>query len=301
MTPVSAMVHRDEPIVARDRTLLIGLIGAAIGLSRAPVLHQSEAAAHGLTGIYRLIDLDALGLGPDDLPGLLTAAERFGFAGLNITYPCKQAVIAHLTELSPHAEALGAVNTVVLRDGRRIGHNTDWSGYAESFRAGLPGASLDRVTQFGTGGAGSAVAYALLMLGVRRLALVDTDPARAAALAGQLGSRFGAERVHLAEDAEASVRTADGIVNTTPVGMAKFPGTPFPARWLAARQWVSEIVYFPLETELLAEARRRGCRTLDGSGMNVHQAAEAFALFTGLRADAARMRRVFDAAGGGDA
>ncbi len=288
---------RDIVVVPPDRTILMGLIGASIGQSRSPVIHQSEAAAHGFTGVYRLIDLDVLGLTSDALPELLTAAERFGFAGLNITFPCKQAVIPHLDVLSPHAEALGAVNTVVLRDGRRTGHNTDWSGYAEAFRTEMAGVELGSVVQFGTGGAGSAVAYALLMLGVRKLSLVDTDAARAQALADQFAQRFGADRVAVAHDPRAAVAAADGIVNATPVGMAKYPGTPFPTEWLSRRHWVSEIIYFPLETELLARARALGCRTLDGSGMNVHQAAEAFRLITGLPADAARIRRFFDAAG----
>jgi shikimate dehydrogenase len=277
--------------------VLLGLIGAAIGLSRAPALHQSEAAAQGLTGLYQLIDLDRIGLTAEALPGLLTAAERFGFAGLNITYPCKQAVIPHLHELSAHAKALGAVNTVVLRDGRRIGQNTDWSGYAEAFRREMAGAPLDRVVLFGAGGAGAAVAYALLMLGAGHLSVVDTDAGRAVALAAQMAERFGATRVAVAADAAAAVATADGVVNATPVGMAKFPGTPFPAAWLRPDLWVSEIVYFPLETELLRAARARGCSTIDGSGMNVFQAAEAFRLFTGLEPDVARLRRVFETAG----
>ena len=297
MQTAPVMASPDDRIVAPGKTVLTGLVGAAIGLSRAPLLHQSEAAAQGLVGIYRLIDLDALGLTPSALPDLLLAAERFGFAGLNITFPCKQAVIPHLHELSNHAEALGAVNTVVFRGGRRIGHNTDWSGYAQSQRSDLPGADLSHVVLFGTGGAGAAVAYALLTLGAGRLSLVDTDRGRAAALASQMADRFGPERLGIAESAEAAVRRASGVVNATPVGMAKFPGTPFPVDWLSARQWVSDIVYFPLVTELLAAARRIGCRTLDGSGMNVHQAAEAFRLFTGRPADPARLRRVFDGAG----
>lgn len=285
-------------LVRTQDTILTGLIGAAIGKSRSPVLHQSEAAAHGKVGLYRLIDLDVLGLGPDALPELLTSAERFGFSGLNITYPCKQAVMAHLHELSPHAEALGAVNTVVLRDGRRTGHNTDWSGYAESLRTDLPGADLSRVVLFGTGGAGAAVAYALLMSGVGQLSLVDTDTDRASALAAQLGPRFPNADVSVAASAREAVREAAGLVNATPVGMDKFPGTPFPAEWIETRHWVSDIVYFPLVTALLAAARERGCRTLDGSGMNVHQAAEGFRLMTGLIPSPERLRAVFDAAGG---
>jgi shikimate dehydrogenase len=269
--------------------VLVGLIGAGIQASRSPALHEREGAEQGLRLIYRLIDLDRLGLGVESLGDLLTAAERMGFRGLNITFPAKQAVIPLLHELSDDARALGAVNTVVLQDGRRIGHNTDCSGFAEGFRRGLPGAKRDRVVQLGAGGAGSAVAQALLAEGARELAITDTDAARAEALAVSLCGRFGAGRARVCADLAADVAAADGIVNCTPVGMAKLPGTPLPLALLHPRLWVAEIVYFPLETELLRAARAIGCKTLDGGGMAVFQAAGAFRLFTGREPDAARM------------
>ena len=269
----------------QQQAVLAGLIGAGIQASRSPALHEREAAEQGLRLVYRLIDLDRLGLGVESLGELMTAAERMGFQGLNITFPAKQAVIPLLHELSDDARALGAVNTVVLRDGRRIGHNTDCSGFAEGFRRGLPGVQRDRVVQLGAGGAGSAVAQALLAEGVRDLAIADTDPARAEALA----ARFGAGRARVSADLAADVAAADGIVNCTPVGMAKLPGTPLPVALLHPRLWVAEIIYFPLETELLRAARDIGCRTLDGGGMAVFQAAGAFRLFTGREPDAARM------------
>lgn len=273
--------------------LLAGLIGQGIGGSRTPAMHEREGAEHGLRLVYRRIDLDALKLGPEALPDLLRAAEWMGFAGLNITYPCKQAVVPLLDELSPGARALGAVNTVVLKDGRRIGHNTDLTGFAEAFRRGLPGVARDRVVQLGAGGAGSAVAHALLSEGVGRLTIADTDQARAQALANDLRGRFGAGRAEACTDLRASVAAADGIVNCTPVGMAKLPGTPLPVALLRPALWVAEIVYFPLETELLRAARAIGCRTLDGGGMAVFQAVDAFRLFTGREPDAERMLRHF--------
>lgn len=281
-----------------QRRILLGLIGAGIGLSRSPALHEGAAADLGHVALYRLVDLDRLGLTPDHLPELLTAARRFGFSGLNITYPCKQSVIAHLDALSEHARVLNAVNTVVIEGERLVGHNTDWFGYAQALKLDLPGADLSDVVQFGAGGAGSAVAYALLISGARHLTVIDTDGARARALADDLAPHFPQARIATTDDAQAAVQGASGVVNTTPVGMAKFPGTPFPVDWLSPRQWVSDIIYFPLETELLRAARALGCRTLDGSGMNVFQAAEAFRLFTGLTPDPAALRRHFDAAGG---
>lgn len=273
--------------------VLVGLIGAGIQASRTPALHEREGAEQGLRYLYKLIDLDRLGLSAEALPELLNAAERLGFAGLNITYPCKQAVLPLLDELSAEAAALHAVNTVVLKDGKRSGHNTDCWGFAESFRRGLPDVALTRVVQLGAGGAGSAVAHALLALGVGQLTLFDLEPARAAAVAAGLDARFGPGRVRIGGDQAAALREADGLVNTTPVGMAKLPGLPLPAAWLHPALWVAEIVYFPLETALLRAARALGCRTLDGGGMAVFQAVEAFRLFTGIRPDVARMQRHF--------
>jgi shikimate dehydrogenase len=275
--------------------ILAGLIGSGIQASRTPSLHEREGAEQGLRLVYRLVDLETLGVGAQALPELLTAAERLGFAGLNITYPCKQAVVPLLHDLSPDAQALGAVNTVVLRDGRRIGHNTDCSGFAEGFRRGLPGVARARVVQLGSGGAGAAVAHALLREGVGRLSIKDIDSARAQALAAGLQARFGSGRAEACADLPAAMAEADGLVNCTPVGMAKMPGLPLPADLLRADLWVAEIVYFPIETALLRAARALGCRTLDGGGMAVFQAVGAFALFTGIVPDAERMLRHFAA------
>ena len=282
-------------LVKTHDTILMGLIGAGIGASRSPTLHQSEGLAQGFPTVYRLIDLDALGLDASALPSLLQSAERAGFQGLNITFPCKQAVIPHLTRLDPAAEALGAVNTVVLKNGERIGFNTDWSGYAEAFKVQMQGAARDRVVQFGAGGAGSAVAYALLTLGVTHLTLVESALARAEHVAQQFTTLFPKARIDAVDNAHMAIQKADGVVNCTPVGMDRYPGTPFPTAWLKPHQWVSEIIYFPLETLLLREARALGCRTIDGSGMNVYQAAEAFRIITGLTPDPQRMRGFFDA------
>jgi shikimate dehydrogenase len=273
----------------------VGLIGAGIQASRTPRMHEAEAAAQGMRCVYRLIDLDMLGLGVEALPELVSLAEQARFAGLNITHPCKQAVMPLLDALSPEASAIGAVNTVVFRDRKRIGHNTDWWGFAESFRRGLPDAQTAQVVQLGAGGAGAAVAYAMLTLGARMLAIVDVERARAETLAASLAHRFGGARVLAAADLAEVMESADGLINTTPVGMAKYPGLPLPATFLRRDLWVAEIVYFPLETALLHAARMLGCRTLAGSGMTIFQAAAAFRLFTGLEPDAERMARAFAA------
>ncbi len=273
--------------------MLVGLVGVGIQASRTPAMHEREGAEQGLRYVYKLIDLEALGLDAGALPEILTAAQRFGFAGLNVTHPCKQAVIPLLDELSPDAEALGAVNTVVLSGGRRVGHNTDWWGFAESFRRELADVRRDRVVQFGAGGAGAAVAHALLTLGAGEITLVDTDEVRAQNLAAALCERFGERRVRAGADVADAMAAADGMVNTTPLGMAKYPGMAIPADQLRPDLWVADIVYFPLETELLRQARARGCRTMSGGGMAVFQAVGAFRLFTDVEADAERMLRHF--------
>lgn len=271
------------------RTVLAGLIGAGIQASRTPALHEREGDAQGLRYLYRLIDLDTLGVDAGALPDLLAAAERMGYTGLNITFPCKQAVIPLLHELSDEARGIGAVNTVVLREGKRIGHNTDCLGFAEGFRRNLSDAPRERVVQLGAGGAGAAVAHALLGEGVQQLTLFEVDAARAQALVDNLNAHFGGQRARVGHDLAGAVTEADGLVNTTPVGMAKLPGAPLPLELLHPGLWVAEIIYFPLETELLRHARSLGCRTLDGGNMAVFQAVKAFELFSGVEADAERM------------
>lgn len=260
-------------------------------------MQEQEAAAHGLRCLYQLIDLEAPGRGPAALLELLSAAERAGFAGVNITHPCKQAVLPLLSELSGDARAIGAVNTVVFCDGKRFGHNTDWLGFAESFRRSVPDASLGGVVQLGAGGGGAATAYAILKLGAGHVSIVDPEPGRAEALAARCNAIFGAGRASATEDIANALRTASGLIHATPTGMFGYPGMPLDPALLRPELWVAEIVYFPLETELLHAARAAGCRTIDGAGMAVHQAAEAFRLFTGLDPDVERMHRHFASMG----
>jgi shikimate dehydrogenase len=270
-------------------SLLCGLIGAGIQGSRSPTLHQGEARAQGLALDYRLIDMDVLGVGVEALPQLVERCIREGYRGLNITFPCKQAVMPLLDSLSEEARAIGAVNTVVIADGRKVGHNTDGAGWAWGFRRALPGADLSRVVVLGTGGAGAACADALARLGAREIVLVDQQNQRAVELAARL------PRSRAESNVEAALRGASGLVHATPTGMAKLPGLPLPAKLLRPDLWVSEIVYVPLETELLRAAKRAGCRVMDGGHMNVGQAALGFELFTGRPADAARMETLFRA------
>jgi shikimate dehydrogenase len=283
----------DRPSREARTRLLLGLIGSGIHASLTPALHEHEAAAHGWCCMYQLIDLDRLELPPGALPDLIRAAEQMGFDGLNITHPCKQSVLPLLTDLSEEAGAIGAVNTVVLRDGKRSGHNTDWLAFRQSFRRGLPEARIERVVQAGAGGAGAATVYAMLKMGAGHVTIYDLDASRSAALTARCATLFGAARVSSCTDIAASLATAHGLVHATPTGMHGHPGMPLPLTLLRRDLWVADLVYFPLETELLRAARAVGCATLDGSGMAVHQAVEAFRLFSGLQPDEVRMRGHF--------
>lgn len=274
---------------------LVGLIGTGVLPSLTPPMHMAEARALGLTYVYRPIDLTALGLDPARIGEVLAWAERLGYDAVNVTHPCKQSVLAHLDRIDPVAAALGAVNTVLFTPAGRVGYNTDTTGFAAAFTDGLPDAATRHVVQLGAGGAGSAVADALLRLGTGRLSIVDLDRARAGALADDLGARHPLSVVDTVRPADlaAVLATADGLVHCTPVGMAEHPGLPLDAALLRPELWVADIVYRPLDTELLVTARERGCRTLSGGRMAVHQAVDAFALITGTRPDPDRMTAHF--------
>lgn len=273
---------------------LVGLIGANIGQSLSPALHEDAFAAAGMRGFYHLMDVD--NLEGRTLPDLLAAARSVGFLGVNVTYPFKEAVVPLLDALSPEAAQIGAVNTVTIgRDGRTTGYNTDRIGFRESFKDTLGAAAADGRTALliGAGGAGRAVAFALLDLGAARLLIHDQSAAQAAGLVATVAAHFGRARVALAGDPAAALAQAAGVANATPVGMRGIPGNPVPMQALHGGHWVADVIYTPLETELVAAARAKGARAFGGGGMCVHQAAAAFRLFTGLEPDLGRMHRVF--------
>jgi shikimate dehydrogenase len=272
---------------------LLGLVGAGISASLTPAMQEREGHASGLSLVYRLIDLDRLGMDQSHLAEVLSWTQRLGFDGLNVTHPFKQAVVPLLDELSEDAADLGAVNTVLFRDGRMLGRNTDWSGYSRAFRSALPDAVHDRTVLVGAGGAGVAVGYGLLRQGAAHVAVLDAETDRAMWCSDRLARRFGKERVSISHDVAEALDHAKGVVNATPVGMHGHPGSALPTELLRSDMWVSDVVYFPLETELVATARSRGCRVLPGGGMAVHQAVGAFEYFTGRTPDADRMTRHF--------
>jgi len=270
-----------------------GLVGREILASRSPWLHEQEARALGMQLTYELFDFKARGLADESLGQLLRRLLEEGYCGVNVTHPFKTAVIPLLDAVDDGALAVGAVNTVAMHEGRLVGYNTDMAGFRDSFAAELPGASLTNVLQLGAGGAGAAVACALLSLGAQRLTIADVRRERADQLAARLGARFPKARVESCGVDSIGTSGLGGVVNTTPIGMVSHPGSPLDPGLLRPDLWVADVIYFPLETELLREAQRIGCRVLNGSGMVIRQAALAFQILTGRTPDLQRMARSF--------
>ena len=280
-----------------ENRILIGLIGANIMGSLTPVLFADAFASAEIEGFYHLMDVDRL---PGrHLEQLLDAMKTAGFAGANITYPFKQDILALLDVVEPRAAQVGAVNTVAIApDGRTTGYNFDQIGFRRSFEESLGRSSANNATvvQVGAGGAGRAVAFALMDLGVAVLIIHDLDGARANALKADLAAYYGTSRCRVTSDLERDIAAADGVVNATQVGMRGFPGNPVPVSALKATHWAADVIYTPIETEFIQAAAAIGARVLSGGGMCVHQAIEAFRLFTGVQPDAARLHRTFAAA-----
>src|SRR5256714_8939688 len=207
-TPKVAALKSATQTPLSGRRLLTGLLGAPIAHSASPAMHERAAEALGLRCHYQLIEI--AGAGRDELRLLLEGVRRLGFAGINVTFPYKEAVVDLLDEMSPGAAQIGAVNTVVVRDNRLTGHNTDTSGFARAV-AQLVGASAHgAVAVIGAGGVGKAIAFALAGLGVTELRIFDSEPAKAAYLAAQLQGQVSTSVPHSVEDA---LRGVAGVVN----------------------------------------------------------------------------------------
>ncbi|UOQ57494.1 shikimate dehydrogenase [Leucobacter allii] len=278
-----------------DRAIRVGLLGEGITASLTPPMHRQEALLLGLDYEYRVIDIAETGETPDDLPRILDRVLAQGYDAINVTHPFKQRVIDHIAALSPSAERLGAVNLIEFGEAGAVGHNTDWIGYRDAVEIGIGDVRGRRVVQVGAGGAGSATAYALLSLGVGELAIADADAARASELLARLAGPFPGGRVRAIalDELPGAFSRAHGVVHATPTGMALSPGLPFDPEAVNRDAWISEVVYLPLETQLLRAATVLGHRVLDGGMMAVGQAYHSLRIITGLDPDRARMRAHF--------
>jgi shikimate dehydrogenase len=277
------------------RRVLIGLLGAPISSSASPALHEAAARAAGIEAFYHLIEVP--GADGAKLRAILNGIRDIGFAGINVTFPYKEAIVGLLDEVAPQAAAMGAVNTVVVRDGRLVGHNTDMTGFRTAYQrfaqTSAPRAAPETIALIGAGGVGRAIAFALNYPGGPKLRLFDRDRAKAEDLARRFGTGPG---LIMAASVEEALDGAGGIINATPLGMAPDTRSPVPADLISASHLVIDVVYSPLFTPLLTEAHRRGARTMTGRELVIHQALDGFRLFTGLEGSESAMSGAFDRA-----
>jgi shikimate dehydrogenase len=268
---------------------LTGLIGAPIAHSASPAMHEQAADALDVRCHYQLIEVD--GADREGLRALLDGVRRLGFAGVNVTFPYKEAVVELLDELSAGAAAIGAVNTVVVRNGALVGHNTDTTGFARAVTDLVKNSGRGTVAMVGAGGVGKAIAFALAGLGVTEIRIFDAERAKADHLAALLRGHGG---IVVADSVEHALRGAVGLVNATPVGMLPSRATPVPDALLHAGLWVADAVYSPLWTPLLTAAKAKGAAVMTGRELAIYQAADAFELFTGLTPSTTEMGIAFD-------
>jgi shikimate dehydrogenase len=259
-------------------------------MTQYQVIGPERRLLTGLLCHYHLIEI--AGADAPKLRAILDGIRLLGFAGINVTFPYKEAVLPLLDELSPDARAMGAVNTVVVRDGRLVGYNTDASGMRRAAQPLVEASGRGPVAIVGTGGVGKACAFALASLGGRDIRLFDTDGSKALALKASLGERA---EVTIASSVAAALEGAVGLFNGTPIGMLPNRDSPVPASLLHAGLWVADAVYSPLWTPLLIAAREAGARVMTGRDLAVYQGVDAFALFSGREPSATVMGEAFDA------
>jgi shikimate dehydrogenase len=286
---ISVADERDVPAM-RAQPLLLGLIGSPIKSSAAPAMHEAAAEALGLRAQYRLIEIP--GADTAKLRAMLEGVRLLGFSGVNVTFPYKEAIIPLLDALAPGAAAIGTANTVVVRDGTLTGHNTDATGFAGAFKSVLGSPGDAPVALIGAGGVGRAIGFAMAEVGARALRIFDSDATKAQALAARLSDRL---ETRVCADVAEALKGAGGVINGTPIGMLPNRGSPVPAELLRKEMYVADAVYTPLWTPLLNAARAAGCRVMTGRELCIHQAADAFRLFTGFEPSRERIGAAFDA------
>jgi shikimate dehydrogenase len=260
-----------------DRFLLAGVMGYPVMHSRSPKLHNYWLAKYGLTGTYVPLAIKA-----EHLRAALRALPALGFSGCNLTIPHKEAALEIVDRIDPPARRIGAVNCVaVAADGSLMGQNHDAFGYIESVREAQPAWRADAgpIVVIGAGGGARAVLVSLIDQGAREIRLVNRTPARAKALAGELGGPITALGW---EQREIALKGAAMLVNATNQGMVSEPPLDLSLDALPASALVSDIIYIPRETALLAAARKRGNPTVNGLGMLLHQARPAFHAWFGI-------------------
>lgn len=268
-------------------SLRLGLIGDNIAQSRSPLLHRLAGGQRGIDVTYDSLIPKAMGLNFDEV---FARVAEGGYRGVNVTYPYKEKVVAKLTIDDPMVRAVGAVNTVVFEADGPKGYNTDYSGFMAAYRRERGEARPGAVLMIGTGGVGRAIAYGLVELGARELRLVDRDAPKAAALADELAAFAPGTTVAAWGDAEAAAVGVQGLVNSTPVGMVGYGGTPLPGSAMTGVEWAFDAVYTPTDTQFLGDAAAAGAALISGWELFFYQGVHAWKHFSGTPLDEAALR-----------
>ncbi|QFT82987.1 Shikimate dehydrogenase [Roseovarius sp. THAF27] len=264
--------------MTENRIPLAGVIGSPVSHSKSPQIHSHWLKTHGIAGHYIPIDVST-----DDLENVLRTLPKMGFVGVNITVPHKEKVLEIADLITDRATLIGAANTLIFRkDGKIHADNTDGVGFIQNLRQNAPGwdPKAGPAALLGAGGAARAVISALLEVGVPQIMIANRTRVRADALKTEFGKRIvvidWVQAGNMMEDAAT-------VVNTTSLGMIGKPPLRVPLDGLHKGAMVTDLVYAPLKTRLLAEAEKLGCQTVDGLGMLLHQAVPAFERWFGVR------------------
>ena len=266
--------------------ILLGLIGDNIAGSRSPLLHQLAGTHSGLSVRYDRLVPPVIG---QDFDVVFETCKQQGYRGVNITYPYKERVVAKVEIPDPLVRSIAAVNTVLFEPGGAVGYNTDYTGFIDAYRAArTDGPGI--VTLIGTGGVGRAIAFALVTLGAQEVRLVDRDPAKSEALAADLRRAAQTVEIRTFATAHEAAQGAQGLINSTPVGMTGYGGTPLDISAMPGAQWAFDAVYDPVDTTFLADAAASGLSIISGYELFFYQGVRAWDLFAGIPLDEPTLR-----------
>lgn len=265
----------------------LGLIGDNIAASSSPALHRIAGRLSGQNVTYDLLRPADLGRSFEDV---LLWAETAGYRGVNVTYPYKERVVARLDVPDPAVRAIGACNTVLFGDRKPEGWNTDYSGFIAAYRNSFGPRPPGCVAMAGAGGVGRAIAFALCHLGATELRLFDVDAVKAADMAAALAAVPAATKVIVAATIEDASRGADGLINSTPIGMVGIGGCAFPDGTIHGRRWAFDAVYTPVYTPFVVACRAAGLTVMSGYELFFYQGVDAFRHFTGKDVSEGQLR-----------
>jgi shikimate dehydrogenase len=275
--------------VISAKTMLYGILGDPVEHSLSPVMQNAAFQDTGIDAVYLAFCVNKAAL-----QGAMAGIRGLGIGGVNVTIPHKMAVMKYLDEVDSQAKLVGAVNTVRYEEGRLVGFNTDGLGAIEALKEAGKGLNQEQVVLIGAGGAARAISHSLVLEG-SNLTILNRNIERAQSLVDDLGEKLGSNVKCLNlthENLEETLGEADFLINATSVGMApEIDETPVEKKLINSHLTVFDIVYNPLETRLLREAKENGAKVVDGLGMLVHQGAAAFELWTGHEPPVEVMRK----------